>query len=105
MQIIIYLKYDDQEKMCITRRLQRSYARFFDGQQMKTLPSGSVFTVRSVTFNKLLIFALLVSNATRCLASRLAGCLALAATAVVNCLYDILCFDSLNSVHDVFLRK
>ena len=66
---------------------------------MKTLPSGSVLTVRSFTFNKLLILALLVSNAAGCLASRLAGCLALAATTVLNCLYDILCFDSLNSVH------
>jgi len=43
---------------------------------------------------------LLICNAARGLASRLAGGLALAATAVFNSLCNILCFDSLNSAHD-----
>ena len=51
------------------------------------------------------VFALLVSNAAGSLASRLAGGLALAATAVFNSLLDILGFDSLNSVHYFILQN
>ena len=61
--------------------------------------------MRQPARNLLLVFALLVSNAARCLASGLAGGLALAATTVVYSLYDILCFNCLNSVHDIILRK
>ena len=50
-----------------------------------------------------LVFALLVSNAARSFASGLARSLALAATAVVNSLYDILGLDGLDSVHRFFL--
>ena len=46
-----------------------------------------------------MILALLVSNTARGLACRLAGGLALAASAVYNSLCNILGFDSLNSVH------
>ena len=47
----------------------------------------------------LLILALLVSNAARGLASRLAGGLALATAAAVNGLCNILGLDGLNSFH------
>ena len=50
-----------------------------------------------------LVFALLVSNAARSFASGLARSLALAATAVVNSLNDILGVDCLDSVHWYFL--
>ena len=46
-----------------------------------------------------LALALLVSNAARGLASRLARGLALAASAVVNGLCNVLSFDSVNSLH------
>ncbi len=52
----------------------------------------------------ILIFALLVSNAARCFASRLARSLAFTATAVVNSFNDIFGFDCLNSVHRKYLR-
>ena len=52
-----------------------------------------------------LIFALLVSNAARCFASRLARSLAFAATAVVNSFNDIFGFDGLDSVHRKYLRN
>ena len=48
----------------------------------------------------LLIFALLVGDAARSLASRLARGLALAATAVFNSLGNILGFDGFDSAHD-----
>jgi len=47
-----------------------------------------------------MILALLISNTARGLASRLAGGLALAASAANNCLCNILGFDSLNSIHN-----
>ena len=50
-----------------------------------------------------MILALLVSNTARSLACRLAGGLALAASAVCNSLCNILGFDSLNSIHN-YLR-
>ena len=46
-----------------------------------------------------LVLALLVSNAARGLASRLAGGLALAAATVLNSLCNILGFNSINSLH------
>jgi hypothetical protein len=52
-----------------------------------------------------LIFALLVSNAARSLASGLARSLAFAATAVVNGFHDIFGFDSLDSAHGKYLRN
>ena len=52
---------------------------------------------KSVVF---LVFALLISNAARSLASGLARSLALATTAVLNGLSYILGFDSLDSAHD-----
>ena len=52
-----------------------------------------------------LVFALLVCYAARGLACGLAGCLALAATAVVNCLSNILGLDGLNSAHWKILRE
>jgi hypothetical protein len=52
-----------------------------------------------------LIFALLVSNAARCFASRLARSLAFAATTVVYGFNDIFGFDSLDSVHRKYLRN
>ena len=51
-----------------------------------------------------LVLALLVGNAARGLASRLARGLALAAAAVLNGLCDILGFDGLDSGHDKILR-
>jgi len=51
------------------------------------------------------IFALLICNAARGLASRLAGGLALAASAVLYGLSNILGFDSLNSIHWFFLQN
>ena len=51
-----------------------------------------------------LVLALLVCNAARGLASRLARGLALAAAAVLNGVCDILGFDSLDSCHDMILR-
>ena len=50
----------------------------------------------------LLIFALLVSNSARGLASRLARGLALAATTVLSGLAKILGFDSLNTLHSIY---
>ena len=46
-----------------------------------------------------LVLALLVSNAARGLASRLARGLALAASTVLNGLCNILCLDSIDSLH------
>ena len=46
-----------------------------------------------------MIFALLICNAARSLASRLAGGLALAAATVLNGLCNILSLNSLDSVH------
>ena len=53
----------------------------------------------------LVIFALLICNTARSLASGLARGLALAAAAVFNGLCDILGFNSLNSVHWFILRE
>ena len=53
----------------------------------------------------LVILALLICNAAGGLASRLAGGLALAASAVFNSLGNILCFDSLDSAHFFVLQK
>ena len=47
----------------------------------------------------LCVLALLVSDATAGLASRLARCLALAATAVLSAVAKIACFNSLNVFH------
>ena len=47
----------------------------------------------------ILILALLICNAARGLASRLAGGLALAAATVLNSLCNILGFNSINSLH------
>ena len=60
---------------------------------------------RFTEFWKLLlfVFALLVSNAARGLASGLAGSLAFAATAVFNSLLDIFGFNSFDSLHGVIL--
>ena len=55
--------------------------------------------MRQPARNLLLVFALLVSNAARGLASRLARGLALAAAAVCNGLSNVFCFDCLDSVH------
>ncbi len=51
-----------------------------------------------------LILTLLICNAARGLASRLAGGLALAATAVLYGFCNILSFDSVNSFHFMILR-
>ena len=47
-----------------------------------------------------LVFALLVSNTARGLASRLAGCLAFAAAAVLNALCQVTSSKCLDSLHD-----
>ena len=47
----------------------------------------------------ILIFALLVCNTAGCLASRLARCLAFAATAVLNALYEVTSSKCLDSLH------
>jgi hypothetical protein len=52
----------------------------------------------------LVIFALLICNAARGLACRLAGGLALAAATVFNGLCNIFGFNSLNSVHWYYLQ-
>jgi len=46
-----------------------------------------------------LVFALLVCNTAGCLASRLAGCLAFAAAAVLNALSQVTSSKCLNSLH------
>ena len=51
-----------------------------------------------------MILALLVSNTARSLACRLAGGLALAASAGLNGLFDILGLNSLDSLHGSILR-
>ena len=51
------------------------------------------------------LFALLIYNSARGLASGLARCLALAAAAVVNSLCDILCCNSFDSAHRYVLRN
>ena len=45
--------------------------------------------------------ALLVCNAATCLTSRLAGCLALAATAVFSTVAQVTSFDSLDVFHNI----
>jgi hypothetical protein len=68
-------------------------------------PKDSVSTNRLLSAVVLvLVLALLICNAAGSLTSRLAGCLALAATAVLNCVVEILCFDCLDSVHNNNLR-
>ena len=66
-------------------------------------PKDSVFTnrLKSAVF---LVFALLICNAAGSFASRLAGCLALAAAALLNGIVEIFCFDGLDSFHDENLR-
>ncbi len=63
--------------------------------------SGSPFIEKLL----LIVFALLICNTARCLARRLTGGLALAASAILNGFRNILCFDCLNSVHWCILRK
>ena len=46
-----------------------------------------------------LVFALLVCNTAGCLASRLAGCLAFAAAAVLYALCQVTCCKCLDSLH------
>ena len=53
----------------------------------------------------LVVLALLICNTARGLASRLAGGLALAASAVLNSSRDILGLDGLDSLHDKILLK
>ena len=48
-----------------------------------------------------LVFALLICNAAAGLASRLAGGLALAASAILRACAKILCLDSLNMLHKI----
>ena len=59
---------------------------------------------KSTLLAVVLVLALLICNAAGGLASRLAGGLALAASAVLNCVVEILGFDSLDSVHNKILR-
>ena len=56
-------------------------------------------------FRLLLAFALLVSDTAAGLASRLAGCLAFAAAAVLCALAEILCLKSLDTLHFSILPK
>ena len=67
------------------------------------VPKDSVFTnrLKSVV---VLVLAFLICNAAGSLASRLARCLALTAAAVLYCIVQILCFNSLDSFHDKNLR-
>ena len=51
------------------------------------------------------VLALLVSYSARCLASRLARCLAFATAAVFNSLFDIFGLDSFDSIHCKILLK
>lgn len=46
------------------------------------------------------LFALLVSNCARCLASRLAGSLTLAAAALFSCLLKVCCINGLDVLHN-----
>ena len=48
----------------------------------------------------ILVFALLICDTAGCLASRLAGCLALAATTVLSALAEITCFNCLDMFHE-----
>lgn len=51
-----------------------------------------------------LILTVLIGNTAGCLACTLAGCLALAAAALLNGIVEIFCFDGLDSFHDENLR-
>ncbi len=51
----------------------------------------------------LCVFALLICDTAACLTSRLAGCLAFAAAAVLCALAEILCFKCLNTLHGFIL--
>ncbi len=65
----------------------------------RCLIKDSVLKSRKNLFVRVLVFALLVSNAARSLASGLARSLALAAAAVLCGLSDVSCSDSLDSAH------
>ena len=67
--------------------------------------TGPSPTALSYHYLRLLsLFALLVSNAARCLASRLTRCLALTATTVLNGLCNIFSFNSFTSAHCYILQ-
>ena len=68
-----------------------------------------LYIMRNAAFGKrqrfipeelVLIFALLICNTARGLASRLTRCLALATTAISNGLNNVLSLDGLDSLHD-----
>ena len=84
-----------------------SHSENYEGLQKKEIIRGCPLPERQPLMPNaklLIVFALLICNAARGLASRLARGLALAASAVLNGLCNIFGFDSLNSVHWFILR-
>jgi len=63
-------------------------------------PKKAAFYRKGYILLAFLVFALLVSNTATCFASRLAGCLAFAATAVLCAFAKITSFDGFDVFHD-----
>jgi hypothetical protein len=70
----------------------------------KMLRTGIYRARKTIAVRLLLVLALLVSNAAGSLASRLAGGLALAASALLCSLAKILCLKCFNTLHKYILR-
>jgi hypothetical protein len=65
--------------------------------QDKTPPSSAAFYSKELL---LCVLALLISDTAACLACRLAGCLALAASTVLCAVTKVLCIDRLDVLHN-----
>ena len=81
----VSLSYSVIKKLSLSRRNEAKTAIFSLTEKQELL---------------ILVLALLVCDTAGCLASRLAGCLALAATAVLSALAKVTCLNCLDMLHE-----